>query len=33
VTITYRFRPMTPVISSLAGSTIQLQRSATDVVK
>jgi Flp pilus assembly protein TadG len=33
VTVTYTFRPMTPVISRLTGSSITLQRSAKDIVK
>jgi Flp pilus assembly protein TadG len=33
VSVTYRFRPLTPVISSLTGSSIVLSRQETDIVK
>lgn len=33
VTVTSSFRPITPLVSNLTGSSIQLTRSQTDIVK
>jgi Flp pilus assembly protein TadG len=33
ITVTYRFTPITPLITSLTGPTINLSRTQTDIVK